>query len=114
LIKNKDSVDESTSGKTKIKWSTKRKINKKEQKKRLNTRKRSLVCPKSPLMVFYELYKDVPIKLEGRLHNNSFVVFTASLLASVQERRKKPDYICPRVKDQVCLIISVPLTFGDL
>jgi hypothetical protein len=30
-------------------------------------------------MVLYELYKDVPIKLEGRLHNNSFAVFTASI-----------------------------------
>jgi dsRNA-specific ribonuclease len=81
LIKNIDGhcVDESTTGKTEIKWPTKRKINKKEQKKRINARKRSLVCPKSPLMVFYELYKDVPIKLEGRLHNNSFAVFTASI-----------------------------------
>jgi hypothetical protein len=30
-------------------------------------------------MVFYLLYKDVPIKLEGHLHNNSFAVFTASI-----------------------------------
>jgi hypothetical protein len=59
MIKNKDGqcVDESTSEKTEVKWPTKCKINKKdkkEQKKRLNARKRSLVCPKSPLMVFYE------------------------------------------------------------
>ncbi|XP_025406213.1 double-stranded RNA-specific editase 1 isoform X2 [Sipha flava] len=81
MIKNKDDqcVDESTSEKTEVKWPTKRKINKKEQKKRLNARMRRLVCPKSPLMVFSELYKDVPIKLEDRLHNNNFVVFTASI-----------------------------------
>jgi hypothetical protein len=30
-------------------------------------------------MVFYELYKDVPIKLEGRLRNNNFAVFIASI-----------------------------------
>lgn len=56
-------------------------LNKKEQKKRLNARMRRLVCPKSPLMVFAELYKDVPIKLEEQTHNNC-VVFTASIEAS--------------------------------
>lgn len=51
---------------------------KKEQKKRLNARMRRLVCPKSPLMVFSELYKDVPIKLEEQTQNN-FLQYTASI-----------------------------------
>lgn len=37
---------------------------------------RRLVCPKSPLMVFSELYKDVPIKLEEMPQNN-VVLYTA-------------------------------------
>lgn len=39
---------------------------------------RRLVCPKSPLMVFSELHKDVPIKLVEQTINN-FIVFTASI-----------------------------------
>lgn len=56
-------------------------INKKEQKKRLNARMRRLVCPKSPLMVFSELYKDVAIKLEERQTQTqtSYTVYTASI-----------------------------------
>lgn len=54
-------------------------VNKKEQKKRLNARMRRLVCPKSPLMVFSELYKDVPIKLIEQQPQNNFVVYTASI-----------------------------------
>lgn len=51
-------------------------INKKEQKKRLNARMRRLICPKSPLMVFSELYKDVPIQLESTTRNN-YLFYTA-------------------------------------
>lgn len=39
---------------------------------------RRLVCPKSPLMVFSELYKNVPIKLEEQLNDN-YPVFIASI-----------------------------------
>lgn len=55
--------------------------NKKEQKKRLNARMRRLVCPKSPLMVFSELYKDVPIKLDETPRKNS-MSYTASFEVS--------------------------------
>lgn len=54
-------------------------INKKEQKKRLNARMRRLVCPKSPLMVFSELYKDIPIKLVEQQTHNNFAVYCASV-----------------------------------
>jgi len=39
---------------------------------------RRLVSPKSPLMVFSELYKDIPIKLTEQLHNN-YLIYTASI-----------------------------------
>lgn len=52
--------------------------NKKEQKKRLNARMRRLVCPKSPLMVFSELYKDVPIVLQEQ-QTPGYTVYTASI-----------------------------------
>lgn len=54
-------------------------INKKEQKKRLNARMKRLICPKSPLMVFSELYKDVPIQLENTTRNNN-LYYTASFI----------------------------------
>lgn len=52
--------------------------NKKEQKKRLNARMRRLVCPKSPLMVFSELYKEVPILLQER-QTPGYTLYTASI-----------------------------------
>ncbi|KAE9523948.1 hypothetical protein AGLY_015595 [Aphis glycines] len=61
---------ESINKKTDVKWPPKSKINKKEQKKRRNARVRRLVLPKSPLVVFSELFNDVPIHLfEHQLHN---------------------------------------------
>lgn len=54
-------------------------VNKKEQKKRLNARMRRLVCPKSPLMVFSELYKDIPIKLAEQQTHNNYAVYSASI-----------------------------------
>ncbi|XP_025191758.1 uncharacterized protein LOC112592009 [Melanaphis sacchari] len=64
--------------KSEVKWPVKRKISKKERKKRLNARMRRLVSPKSPLMVFSELFKDVPIHLqEHPLHN--VMSYTATL-----------------------------------
>ncbi|VVC26497.1 Hypothetical protein CINCED_3A019714 [Cinara cedri] len=72
------SVEGSNEEKQDVKWLPKRKLNKKEQKKRLNARMRRLVCPKSPLMVFSELYKDVPIKLDEQIHDNC-IIFTASI-----------------------------------
>jgi len=45
-------------------------IKKKEQKKRLNAKMRRLVTPKSPLMVFSELFKGVPILLQEKTINN--------------------------------------------
>ncbi|CAH1726603.1 uncharacterized protein LOC114121455 [Aphis gossypii] len=70
--------DKSNNEKTDVKWPVKRKISKKERKKRLNARMRRLVCPKSPLMVFSELFKDVPIHLqENPLHN--VMSYTATL-----------------------------------
>jgi len=71
------SAEESSTGKSEIKWPVKRKVNKKEQKKRLNARMRRLVCPKSPLMVFSELYKNIPITINEESQNN-FVMYTAS------------------------------------
>jgi len=53
-------------------------INKKERKKRLNARMRRLVSPKSPLMVFSELFKDVPIQLQEHSINN-VTGYTATL-----------------------------------
>ncbi|KAL5233817.1 hypothetical protein ACI65C_001227 [Semiaphis heraclei] len=60
----------SISEKSDVKWPIKRKINKKERKKRLNARMRRLVTPKSPLMVFSELFKDVPILLQEQIIDN--------------------------------------------
>ncbi|XP_015380288.1 PREDICTED: uncharacterized protein LOC107174011 isoform X2 [Diuraphis noxia] len=72
-VKNKQiklEKETSISEKSDIKWPIKRKINKKERKKRLNARMRRLVTPKSPLMVFSELFKDVPIQLQEQTINN--------------------------------------------
>ncbi|XP_060854227.1 uncharacterized protein LOC132932054 [Rhopalosiphum padi] len=70
--------EKSISEKSEVKWPVKRKISKKERKKRLNARMRRLVSPKSPLMVFSELFKDVPIHLqEHPLHN--VMSYTATL-----------------------------------
>ncbi|KAE9528551.1 hypothetical protein AGLY_012122 [Aphis glycines] len=64
--------------KTDIKWPVKRKINRKEQRKRLNARMRRLVRPKSSLMVFSELFNDVQIKLQKHsLH--SVMSYTATI-----------------------------------
>jgi len=57
-------------------------INKKEQKKRLNARMRRLVSPKSPLMVFSELYKDIPINIEDTPNENG-MHYTASFEVSL-------------------------------
>jgi len=70
--------EKSINEKSEVKWPVKRKISKKERKKRLNARMRRLVSPKSPLMVFSELFKDVPIHLqEHPLHN--VMSYTATL-----------------------------------
>jgi len=54
-------------------------ISKKEQKKRLNAQMRRLVSPKSPLMVFSELFNDVPIRLQK--HSiNKVTGYTATLM----------------------------------
>ncbi|CAI6373224.1 unnamed protein product [Macrosiphum euphorbiae] len=71
-------VESSISKKSEVKWPDKRKINKKERKKRLNARMRRLVSPKSPLMVFCELFKDVPIQLQEHSINN-VTGYTATL-----------------------------------
>ncbi|CAI6377496.1 unnamed protein product, partial [Macrosiphum euphorbiae] len=71
-------VESSISEKSEVKWPVKRKINKKERKKRLNARMRRLVSPKSPLMVFSELFKDVPIQLQEHSINN-VTGYTATL-----------------------------------
>ncbi|KAL4089189.1 hypothetical protein QTP88_024251 [Uroleucon formosanum] len=70
--------ERSISEKSEVKWPVKRKINKKERKKRLNARMRRLVSPKSPLMVFSELFKDVPIQLQEHSINN-VTGYTATL-----------------------------------
>ncbi|XP_008184601.2 uncharacterized protein LOC100573606 [Acyrthosiphon pisum] len=62
--------EKSNSMMSKIKWPTRQKTNKKERKKRLNARMRRLVSPKSPLMVFSELFNDVPIHLQENTINN--------------------------------------------
>ncbi|XP_022172564.1 uncharacterized protein LOC111035307 isoform X2 [Myzus persicae] len=70
--------EKSINEKPEVKWPVKRKINKKERKKRLNARMRRLVSPKSPLMVFSELFKDVPIQLQEHSINN-VMGYTATL-----------------------------------
>ncbi|XP_008187398.1 uncharacterized protein LOC100169140 isoform X2 [Acyrthosiphon pisum] len=70
--------ESSITEKSEVKWPVKRKINKKERKKRLNARMRRLVSPKSPLMVFSELFKDVPIQLQEHSINN-VTGYTATL-----------------------------------
>ncbi|KAF0762341.1 mediator of RNA polymerase II transcription subunit 15-like [Aphis craccivora] len=58
--------NKSINDKTDVKFSPKLKINQTEKKKRQNARMRRLVCPKSALMVFSELYKNVPIQIQER------------------------------------------------
>ncbi|XP_027851881.1 uncharacterized protein LOC114130973 [Aphis gossypii] len=55
--------EKSINEKTYVKWPVKRKVNRKEWRKRLNARMHRLVRPKSSLMVFSELFKDVQINL---------------------------------------------------
>ncbi|KAF0771351.1 mediator of RNA polymerase II transcription subunit 15-like [Aphis craccivora] len=56
----------STNDKTGVKFPPKSKINPIEKKKRQNARLRRLVCPKSALMIFSELYKEVKIQTQER------------------------------------------------
>ncbi|XP_050533424.1 uncharacterized protein LOC126901169 isoform X2 [Daktulosphaira vitifoliae] len=73
------SVGELSEEKPKVIWPPKRKIDKKEQKKKINARVRRLVSPKSPLMVFTELYKNVPITLHEPVIQNNCLVYTATI-----------------------------------
>ncbi|XP_050428020.1 uncharacterized protein LOC126838000 [Adelges cooleyi] len=59
-------------------WPPKTKINKKEQKKKLNAKMRRLICPKSPLMVFSEMCNNVPIKLQENIQT-SYTTYIASI-----------------------------------
>lgn len=45
-------------------------LNKKAKKMRLNARLHRLICPKSPLMVFSELFHNVPIQIVKYPMNN--------------------------------------------
>ncbi|CAH1731344.1 unnamed protein product [Aphis gossypii] len=56
--------------KTDVKWPVKCRISRKERREQLNAQMRRLVRPKSSLMVFSELFKNVQINLqEHPLHN---------------------------------------------
>lgn len=79
-------------------------INKKEQKQRLNARMRRLVSPKSPLIVFHELYKGIPIFVEEE-PNESVMRYTASFVVSL---------ILNRFRLNFCnLIFSICLCFNS-
>ncbi|KAF0754089.1 mediator of RNA polymerase II transcription subunit 15-like [Aphis craccivora] len=73
--------EKSINEKTDVIWTVKRKIIKEERKKRQNARIRSLVYPKSPLMVFHELFSDVRIHIQQHhgdaIHN--ITSYTATL-----------------------------------
>lgn len=52
--------------------------NRKLRKKRFLSKMHRLIGPKSPLTVFSELYKDIPIKLIKHICNND-MMFSASI-----------------------------------
>ncbi|CAI6377387.1 unnamed protein product [Macrosiphum euphorbiae] len=89
-------VESSINEKSEVKWPVKRKINKKERKKRLNARMRRLVSPKSPLMTFSELFKDVPIQLHSINNVTSYTatleidgqMYTANHISKTQAKQK--------------------------
>jgi len=54
-------------------------FSRKERKKRLNAQMRRLICPKSSLMVFSELFKDIPIHLQEHPLHNACMSYTATL-----------------------------------
>ncbi|VVC44893.1 Double-stranded RNA-binding domain [Cinara cedri] len=82
-LESNQSIEEPKPAMPEVKQSLRRKMFKKEQKKRFNARIRRLICPKSPLKVFSELYSDVPIKLEAQMRGN-FVIFIASIMIDDQ------------------------------
>ncbi|XP_015376701.1 PREDICTED: uncharacterized protein LOC107170983 [Diuraphis noxia] len=71
--------EKSISKKSDTKFPIKQKIKKKEWKKHLNAQMRRLVSPKTPLMIFSELFKDVPIQLQEHKHNNNVLGYTATI-----------------------------------
>lgn len=53
---------------------------KKEWKMQMNAQMRRLVPPKTPLTIFSELFKDVPIQLQAHKINNNVVIGYTALL----------------------------------
>ncbi|XP_060857475.1 uncharacterized protein LOC132935047 [Metopolophium dirhodum] len=91
--------DEKSNSKiSEVKLPVRRKISKKEQKKRRNAQMRRLVSPKSPLMVFSELFNDVPIHLQEHSINNvtgytatlrvDGQVYTGNHISKIQAKQK--------------------------
>ncbi|VVC26038.1 Double-stranded RNA-binding domain [Cinara cedri] len=81
-LNTNQSVEGSQEEKSEVKMPNKRRM-KKKQKKRSVTQIHRSIFPKDPLMIFFELYKNVPITLEEETHSNC-VIFTASIMIDGQ------------------------------
>ncbi|KAE9526694.1 hypothetical protein AGLY_013342, partial [Aphis glycines] len=78
----KHNGEKSINEKTNVKPPVERKINKEEREQRLNARIRRLVSPKSPLMVYNELFGDIPILLQP--HHGDEIDNTISYTATLE------------------------------